>query len=409
MRLGRLMAAVVAAAGLLWPSISTSAGLTRAQVGRLVGLHLDELVASGSLSMNNQALGHITIRSSLDIPLQRWVVGQLLRSRALAAGVVALDATSGRVLALAGVEGGRPWAWNALIPAIPAASLFKIVTAAALIEQAGLGPFSPLTYVGRAHTLYRFQLRWPQPWRRPIRTTLARAFARSNNALFGRLGLRLLGPKVLTRYARAFGFEGDLGLEIALPPSRLMHPASDFGVAEMACGFNRVTTTSPLHAALMAAVAPTGGRMPIPWIVNEVVGSTGEVLYRQGAPRARVVVRPATARALEELMQATVRIGTARRAFRRVVRSRAWAGIVFGAKTGTIASRDKRERYEWLAAYAKGPGKIVALGVVVVHNGYRRQSARVLGCRVLTRIMRPGPLRRAVHRQRRSPGPGIGG
>ena len=110
-----------------------------------------------SLTRNGERL---SVETSLDPSLQTFVHDLLSHSHTIRASIVVLNPATGQVLAMADYENGHrggngPFSLRA---DYPAASLFKIVTAAAAIEGRGLSPESTLTLRGRKYTLYRSQL-----------------------------------------------------------------------------------------------------------------------------------------------------------------------------------------------------------------------------------------------------------
>ena len=83
---------------------------------------------------------HFDITSSLDLPLQDYILRLLRRSKTMQAAVVVLRPDDGRILAMVNYnkEGNGK---NLCIKAdFPAASIFKIVSAAAALESAGYTP-----------------------------------------------------------------------------------------------------------------------------------------------------------------------------------------------------------------------------------------------------------------------------
>ena len=93
-------------------------------------------------------------------------------------------------------------------------------------------------------------------------TTFRKAFAASNNSVFGKIGIYDLGQQTLNRYAERFRFNSQIPFDLPVEISAITVPEDDFGLAEIASGFNKTTLLSPLHAALLSSVAVNTGRMP---------------------------------------------------------------------------------------------------------------------------------------------------
>lgn len=313
--------------------------------------------------------GQYTIRTTIDPKLQNYIQRLLNRSRTLQSAAVVLDSRDGRVIAMADHDSNGNRSNLNLKADFPAASLFKIVAAAAALEKSGFTPDTALYFRGRRHTLYKSQLKQKKD-RWTTETTLRKAFALSNNSVFGKLGIYVLGQQVLTEYAEKFAFNRPIPFDLPLAVSPIAVPADEFGLAEIASGFNKRTLISPLHATLLAATAANEGRMPSPWLVETIQDSDDQVLYHADAT---VWSRPITGKAaadLTYLMKFAARSGTSRSVFRKLRRKKRFKAFELGAKTGTINDRLDRFKYDWIATFASAPGgnKGIAVGVLGVHG-----------------------------------------
>ncbi|MGD8366744.1 MAG: penicillin-binding transpeptidase domain-containing protein [Desulfobacterales bacterium] len=311
------------------------------------------------------------VETSLDLPLQRYLMDQLDRRHSRYIGIVALEPATGRVLAMVGYDRSGKKENPCVEKVFPAASVFKIVTAAAAIEDLGLLPDSQMTYNGRKHTLYKSQLRTEQN-RYTNRTTLRRSFALSINPVFGKIGTHRLHQELLAKYADAFGFNEPIPFEVPVAASTIQITDDPYQWAEVASGFNQDTRISALHGAMIASVALNGGRMVAPTIVEKVTDPQGRVVY-QGRPGAvREVISAGACRQLADLMEATVSSGTSRSAFRGLHRDWVLSKLTIGGKSGSINSRDNKARFDWFVGFARetsGEAK-VAVSAVVAHEKY---------------------------------------
>ena len=310
-----------------------------------------------------------TVRTTIDTKLQNYIDGMLKRARTLQSAVVVLDPIDGRVIAMVDRDADGNHTNLNLKADFPAASLFKIVAAAAVLESRGYTPDTPLYFRGRRHTLYKSQLKQKRD-RWTTDTTLRKAFALSNNSVFGKLGIYELGQKGLTDYAEKFAFNRRIPFDLPLAVSPISVPAHEFGLAEIASGFNKETLISPLHATLLASAAANRGRMPIPWLVETIQDDNDQVLYHA---ETGVLNRPVTGKAADDLtflMEYAVRSGTSRSVFRKLRRKRLFKTFEIGAKTGTINDKLDRYKYDWITAFALTPdrSKGIAVGVLGVHG-----------------------------------------
>lgn len=293
----------------------------------------------------------------------------LKQSRALGGAVVALEPLSGRVLTLAVFNQDETAPVAFYWKAYPAASLFKIVTAAAALDRGVLEPASFLSYNGAPYLLTKRNLsNKTYSWTETV--PLSEAFARSLNPVFGKIGIYLLGKKALEEYGSAFYFNRPAPSEIPFETGRLQVPDDAFGIAEIASGYNRRTTLSPVQAAWIAAALFSDGAAPAPWIVETLSQAPGEILYvRSGHPPIRFLPSE-TAEKLKVCMEETIRTGTCRNAFAPAQRLSHLKAVRFGGKTGNINNDEGTIKYDWFAGYGENQqtGQAVALCVMLLHG-----------------------------------------
>ncbi len=336
--------------------------------GRIVGLTrptLDLTVGRTPLTAETTIVPELQahIREGLDRQYARYI------------GIVVMAPATGRILAMVGHDRDNPDGNPCIEGRFPAASIFKIITAAAAVETCGFSPQTSISYPGRKYTLYKYQLKDP-PTRRPHHITLGDAFAQSINPVFGKIGLHHLGRTALQSYGEAFGFNRDLPFELPLTPSGLEISDQPFNWAEIASGFNRTTTISPLHAALVAATVVNGGRMVAPVLIDRVSDADGRTRYKSRVTALNRAISPAAAAAVVEMMRGTVESGTCRKAFRNADSDPVLARLDIGGKTGSINSRTHEgRRYDWFVGFAgpregTEPQHRVVLSVMVAHEKY---------------------------------------
>src|SRR5512145_2946175 len=189
---------------------------------------------------------------TLDPRLQARLERSLDAYRVPWGATVLLEPATGRVLALAEHSRAEPGRRGVALAALaPAASIFKIVTAAALLEQ-GVGADGAVCYHGGKRRLERRLLR-DDPRRDRRCMSLSSAFGHSANVVFAKLADRDLDPATLRSTAERFLFNVEIPFARPVEVSRAEVPADPFDVANTAAGFGPVRLT-PLHAALLAAI-----------------------------------------------------------------------------------------------------------------------------------------------------------
>ena len=331
----------------------------------------------------------LVIEPSIDITLQEYLTKRLYERTSRYIAIVVMEA-SGRILAMVGFDKNDPAANPCLSNRYPAASVFKIVTAGAAIEHCHLSSRSTLTYNGAKHTLYKSQLKNIQN-RYTHQTTLAASFAQSVNPVFGKLGSLCLKQDALAQYADAFGFNQPIPFELPVPPSRAIITEDPYQWAEIASGFNQKTVISPLHGALLAAVAVNGGLLVEPTIVDRITGPDGKVLYHSDPVTERRAVAARTAKEMERLMRETVHRGTARKLFRSRTKDRVLSQLEIGGKTGSIDNATHDVRYDWFVGFARYPRSkdAIAVAAVVAHEKYIGRRAGEYARMAMAEYFRP--------------------
>ena len=326
----------------------------------------------------------LTVHSSLDADLQNYILSLLKRSRTEQAAVVVLSPMDGRILAMANYEKGGKGDNLCTKAVYPAASLFKIVSAAAALETAGFTPNRAVIFTGGKHTLYKRQLK-KKAGRYSTKTSFREAFGSSINSVFGKMGIYDLGRSVISEYADRFLFNRLISFDLPMEQSTVNVPDDDYGLAEIASGFNRVTLISPLHAALLVSAVANKGIMMAPRLIERVFNDSGELLYQGRPGLLGSPISSGTAKDLKLLMRDTILNGTCRKSFRTLRRSKAFRDVELGAKTGTINDKLDRFKYDWLTVYAlpRDGTKRICMAVLSVHGEKLGIRASELGRHII--------------------------
>jgi cell division protein FtsI/penicillin-binding protein 2 len=313
----------------------------------------------------------LQVQTSIDPVLQNYLTQKLDRKNSSHIGIVAMDPDDGRILSLVGFNKADPSNNPCLDSSFPAASIFKIVTAAAALEKGNLRLDSKLRYNGRKYTLYKSQLKEKRN-KYTNTITLKEAFAKSVNPVFGKLGALHLGKTQLETYAAAFGFNREINFEVFLAPSQTVITDEPYQWAEIACGFNRQTRMSPVHGALISATIFNRGKLIEPTIIERIRDEKGSQLYQSQPAVVTQAFAPHTSAALRELMNTTIRTGTVRGTFRKYRKDKIISRLEIGGKTGTINNKTDDIKYEWFVGYAqdKGGDSTIIVSVLVAHQKY---------------------------------------
>jgi hypothetical protein len=253
------------------------------------------------------------VTSTLSTKLQA-AAEQALKTEPYPAALVAIQPSSGDILAVAQNDAADGEGSLALSGRYPPGSTFKIVTAAAALSTGDLEAGSPVDCPGTTTIENRVV---PNEGRFDLgRVPLKTAFARSCNTTFARLAAGLPAA-ALTDTARSFG----IGADFVVPGLTTVTgdvPAGDSAVQRAENGFGQGTVvTSPFGLALAAATVQAG-KVPTPSIVKGMPASTRNV----GDPPSddvldalrgmmREVVTGGTATGLRDLPDVAGKTGTA--------------------------------------------------------------------------------------------------
>ncbi|MEU6771666.1 penicillin-binding protein 2 [Streptomyces sp. NPDC046759] len=297
--------------------------------------------------------------------------------------VVALEPSTGKILALASYPSYDPSsfsgysdkdakAWNtlknskaepmlnrALRETYPPGSTFKVVTAAAALENG-------LYKSADEHT------NSPLPWIMPGTTTplknegniqcknvsLREALRLSCNSVFGKVGADLGNDKMLAE-AKKFGFDSEQFTPVRSNASVFSDNMNQSQTALSSIGqFN--TAATPLQMAMVASAVADDGKLMKPYMVDSLQSSNLDPVEKTQPEEMSQPLSPANAQILQDMMQTVVQKGTGTNA--------QIPGVTVGGKTGTAQHgvANSANPYAWFISYAKLPDGSSPVAVAVV-------------------------------------------
>ncbi len=267
---------------------------------------------------------------------------------------------------------------------LPPGSTFKLVTAAAALENLDMKPRDKvkggrtLSFPGIDYKLVNSDN--SSCGGDPI--TFERALNVSCNVSFGSLAGKI-GQDDLAAQASKFGFGSDTLAGLASNPSRFTADEdADLEAPQLAqsgIGQFEVAAT-PLQMAMVAGGIGNGGDVMRPYIVKTLRAPNLRVLDETEPERLSQAMSSANAAQLTSMMVSTVKRGTATSA--RI------PGIDVGGKTGTAQSTADRPPYAWFVSMAPADDPKVAVAVVVESSSTARSE--IAGGRL------SGPIARSV-------------
>ncbi len=312
--------------------------------------------------------GH-RILYTLDPVLQDAAL-QIFRNREVPyAAAVILDVRDNSVLALAGHSSMDPQvdpleivttAWA------PAASTFKLVTAAGLLRGRAVTNKTKVCFSGGLHGITDDLL--TDDARRDERCDdLGGAIAHSHNVVVAKLALKHLSADGLLDIAKTFKFESDIPFEFPIERSPALVPADAKERARVAAGFWHVDM-SPLHGALLASIFARDGIYQPPHVVAQVLAPDGSD-RSPALPKSERVLPKEIADQVGEMMVRTTAEGTARGSFRDRQGVYYIPDIEVAGKTGSLTGkRAPGLNYNWFVGYAPADRPEIAFAVLLANE-----------------------------------------
>jgi peptidoglycan glycosyltransferase len=303
------------------------------------------------------------------------------------AAVVALEPSSGRILAMAsspsydpnqmashdfgavadtarrlGSEESEPLLNRAIQTTLPPGSTFKLVTAAAALESGKYadsqalvpgGPTYQLPLTSGESGLVDNEGRACGTDRIPFH----QAMEQSCNTSFAALADDV-GADAMHEQAEAFGWNSEYLDDLPLQAVSA-YPAGMDAAQTALSGFGQGSVTAtPLQMAMVAAGIANGGNVMRPYSVDEVRSPELDVLDKTDPQVLSRAVSASTAEELKEMMVSTVTNGTASPG--------AIPGVSVAGKTGTAESgRDNVPPYAWFVSFAPADDPQVAVAVMI--------------------------------------------
>ncbi len=320
---------------------------------------------------------------TIDSEFKGYIDGLLEQYGPDFAAVVVTDPKTGRILAMSSfIRDGEPFDNLSVHSGFPAASIFKMITAAAALDLDIATPSTVFQYNGKNSSLYKSNVlrHKKNKWTRSA--NLTKAFALSINTVFGRLGIFDVGAESLGKYANQFGFNRALVTDVALKPSKTNIDADDeWSIAEAASGYTRQTTISPLHAVMLASAVVNDGIIIEPRIVDYARIPNGPLIYESSPGKFRAIDQE-SAQDMRVLMRETVKKGSARKSFRGFFK-RQYANLDVGGKTGSLSGTNPKGRTEWFVGYGDSGSDQITIAAVVVNKEKWRIKPAVLARKVI--------------------------
>ncbi|MEU6177793.1 peptidoglycan D,D-transpeptidase FtsI family protein [Streptomyces coeruleorubidus] len=300
--------------------------------------------------------------------------------------VVALEPSTGKILALASFPSYDPSsfagnstttdteAWQklqkknnpddpmlnrALRETYPPGSTFKVVTAAAALEDGLYTEPNQKTDSPDPWVMEGTNTKLPNEGNIPCKNaTLRVALQYSCNTVFGKIGSDLGNDKMLDM-AKKFGFTEEQFTPVRANASVFSDDMNPSQTALSSIGqFN--TAATPLQMAMVASAVANDGKLMKPYMVDELQARSVDTLEKNEPEELSQPLSSENAQKLQSMMETVVDKGTGSNA--------KIPGVTVGGKTGTAQHGvDNSENpYAWFISYAKDSDGSAPVAVAVV-------------------------------------------
>ncbi|MDL5202659.1 penicillin-binding protein 2 [Streptomyces sp. ALI-76-A] len=299
--------------------------------------------------------------------------------------VVALEPSTGRILALASYPSYDPStiagssdadakAWKnlqkgnnpddpmlnrALRETYPPGSTFKVVTAAAALENDLYGSADEKTDSPLPWTMPGTTTELPNEGNIPCKNaTLRVALQYSCNTVFGKVGSDLGNDKMLAE-AEKFGFNAEQFTPVRSSASVFSDGMNESQTALSSIGqYN--TAATPLQMAMVASAIANNGTLMKPYMVDELQAHSVDVIEKTEPEELSQPLSAKNAQVLQDMMETVVKDGTGKNA--------QIEDVTVGGKTGTAqhGENNSKNPYAWFISYAKASDGSAPVAVAVV-------------------------------------------
>lgn len=371
------------------PALQSWTGIESALNADLSGTGSRDFLAEIERILSGQPQQGLSVKLTMSTDAQRAAWDAL---QGLQGAVVAIEPSTGRVLAMASTPGfdtnkladhdsttvnaehdrlvadpSKPLYNRAIAGNLnPPGSTFKLVVATAALASGDWTLDSALPNPARytlPGTTTQVSNAWGGTCGAGETTTIAEALQRSCNIPMAELAVEM-GDEAIRKTAEKFGFNTEFEIPLKVTPSSYPTGLDDPQTALTGFGQGRVTAT-PLQMAMVAAGIANNGAVMKPRMVDAVIGNDLSVHQEFTDEAFDQVLTAEQAKALGEVLVRGVSSGAATGA--RI------DGIDVAGKTGTAQNSGKPHTL-WFTGFAPAENPKVAVAVVVEDGGGKGQS-----------------------------------
>ncbi|MBI3755063.1 MAG: penicillin-binding protein 2, partial [Deltaproteobacteria bacterium] len=288
----------------------------------------------------------------------------------------------------------------------PPASTFKVITAAAALEEGVITPSTKI-YAGGSFWFGNKEFRdWKAGGHGII--DVHRAIVESSDTFFYQVGLKV-GIDRLAYYAKGFGLGRKTGIQLTNEKPGLVPSSSwkketqgapwyEGETISVAVGQGYLIAT-PLQMLNAYAAIANSGRLYLPQIVNRVETPQCQVMWRfMPQEIGRIPISPATIKIVKDALKGVVNedggTGWPARVPGIEVAGKTGTAQVMKLKENTSRKKPKDTPYEqrdhaWFIGFAPAENPEIAVAVLVEHGGFGAEAAAPVAREVIKAYLKP--------------------
>ena len=284
---------------------------------------------------------YLTIDHNIQMAVEQALYDGFTNCQAKAGWAIVLDARKGAVLAMATYPTFEPMNYNkagelvkknrCISENLEPGSVMKTITACAVLNDQMVSPDTMISTARIDPDFYKLPGDGSHKWE-PF-MSVREGLVHSSNIVYGKLGYRL-GPKRLWHYFKAFGFGKKTGIDLPGEETGILPDPKKWDKASWSrAPIGQFVAVTPIQMAVAYGAVANGGRLMKPYIVDRIVGTDGEIVFRNEPEEVGRPITADTARRVREMMLGVaMKGGTARRA--------AVKGYSVAGKTGTAQMKE---------------------------------------------------------------------
>lgn len=232
----------------------------------------------------------------------------------------------------------KMWRNRAIADTYEPGSTFKIITAAAALEEDVVKPDTKFVCTGSVTVLGQKIKCWRFYNPHGVET-FKEGVQNSCNPVFVETGLRL-GKERFFKYIKGFGFQEKTGIDLPGETEGIFHDINKVGPIELATiSFGQRIQITPIQLITAVSAIANGGRLMKPQLIKEVRDNKGNIVQRFEPKVIRQVISPETSAMMRDILESVVTDGTGKNAYVKGYRVAGKTGTADQKKTNTyIAS-----------------------------------------------------------------------